>query len=133
MSKTRRRRRGDKIQIHSFLFSALDIFERLKSLPDRFTAGEGTVKPFNWRLGGPQDGSPMFWRRGEILDLTGIRTADLPAHSLVMTLSTLPRLPIKINLLNYLLIYIIIYLLTYLLTYSIQQSPSLEANRSSAS
>ena len=79
------------------------------------------MEPFNWTLDGPQGGSSMFWRIGEALDPTAIRTPDRPAHSLVMTQSTLPQHPIKINL------------LTYLLTYSVEQSPSLEANQFSAS
>ena len=78
------------VQPYSFLSSALDGSEWLTSRPGRFNPGEQPRNLLNRKLGGTQSRSGGFAEENHLLPLSGF--PDRPARSLVVILSTLPRL-----------------------------------------
>jgi hypothetical protein len=54
--------RGVKVQLHTFLTSALVRGQWSALSPGRFSSGKEPRCPLNWKLGGPQRGSRRCWK-----------------------------------------------------------------------
>jgi len=91
VSTSRRHVEGGKVELHSFLNSAID-GDQLASRPTRFSPEKEHGYPLNSKLCASEP-VWVFWRREEFLAPVKIRTPYRPARSTVATPSILVLSP----------------------------------------